>query len=57
MPIGKNVYWETAFLYLNVNEKIYIFNKTVKNILSNFVPHETIMDHGDPSWINEKIKK
>ena len=34
-----------------------IFNKTVLNILSNFVPDEVIVcDDKDPPWFNGKIK-
>ena len=34
-----------------------IFNNTVLNILSNFIPHETIVcDDKDSPWFNDKIK-
>ena len=34
-----------------------IFNKTVLNILSSFIPHEVIVcDDKDPPWFNGKIK-
>ena len=34
-----------------------IFNKTVLNILSNFIPHEVIVcDDKDLPWFNGKIK-
>ena len=34
-----------------------IFNKTVLNVLSNFIPHEVIVcDDKDPPWFNGKIK-
>ena len=37
---------------------VYLFNKTIKNILSNYFPHETITcDDRDPPWINNKIKQ
>ena len=37
---------------------VYLFNKTIKNILSNYISHETITcDDTDPPWINKKIKK
>ena len=32
--------WERSFANLNINDKFYLFNKTIKNILSNFIPHE-----------------
>ena len=48
---------QKAFLNISVNEKVVIFNKTVLNILSYFVPHETIVcDDKNPLWFNNKIK-
>ena len=45
--------WERTFANLDINDKVYLFNKTIKNILSNFIPHETItFDDRDPPWIN-----
>ena len=32
--------WERAFENLSVDEKVCLFNKTIKNILSNYIPHE-----------------
>ena len=34
--------WERSFEKNNVNEKVNIFNTTIKNILPNFIPHEII---------------
>ena len=35
-----------------------MFNKTIKNIMSNYIPHETITsDKRDPPWINKDIKQ
>ena len=49
--------WERAFENKNVDEKVVIFNKTVLNILSNFIPHELIVcNEKDPSWVNSKTK-
>ena len=37
---------------------VHLFNKTIRNILSNYIPHETITcDDRDPPWINSKIKQ
>ena len=37
---------------------VHLFNKTIKNILSNYIPHETITcDDREPPWINSKIKQ
>ena len=38
------------------NRQVSIFNDTILNITSNFVPHKTIIcDDRDPPWINSKI--
>ena len=35
-----------------------MFNKTIKNIMSNYIPHETIIcDNRDAPWINKDIKQ
>ena len=40
-----------------MNQKVHLFNQTIKNILCNFIPHETVTcDDRDPPWINSKIK-
>ena len=36
---------------------VSLFNRTIKNILSNYIPHETIIcDDKDRPWINNNIK-
>ena len=48
--------WDRAFLNTNVNQKVCIFSNTITNILSNFIPHETIVcDDKDPTWLNKAI--
>ena len=50
--------WEKCFANTSVNNKIHMFNKTIKNIMSNYIPHETITcDDRDPPWINKDIKQ
>ena len=50
--------WEKLFRDLNVNERVSIFNKIIKNILSNYFPHETITcDDKGPPWFNKNIKQ
>ena len=35
-----------------------MFNKIIKNITSNYIPHEIIIcDDRDPPWINKDIKQ
>ena len=49
--------WDRAFANKHVEEKVLIFNKTVLNDLSNFMPHEVIVcDDKDRQWFNGKIK-
>ena len=50
--------WERCFANISVNNKVHMFNKTIKNIMSNYIPHETITcDDRDPRWINKDIKQ
>ena len=33
---------------------IFFSNKAVKNIISNYIPHETVtFDDRDPPWVNK----
>ena len=46
------------FTNIDVNEQVNLFNKTVKNIILNYIPHETTTcDDRDPPWINKGIKE
>ena len=48
--------WERAFHRKNINEKVSILNNTINNVLSNFIPHETITcDDKKPPWFNKNI--
>ena len=50
--------WDIRFAHIDVNQKVYLFNQTIKNILCNFIPHETVTcDDCDPPCITNKIKK
>ena len=50
--------WEKSFRNLNINEMVFLFNKTIKNIFSNFIPYEPVTcDDRDPPWINNNIKQ
>ena len=49
--------WLKSFRNLCIKNMVYFFNKTTKNILSNYIPHETITcDDRGPPWINSKTK-
>ena len=47
---------EKAFSNTNINEKVSLFNKTILNILNNYIPHETIICDGKDPWFNSWIK-
>ena len=50
--------WERGFSNLNINEMVSVCHTTIKNIMANFIPHETInCDDRDTPWINNRIKK
>ena len=50
--------WEKSFQNMNVNDMVHLFNRTIKNILPNFIPQETIaFDDRDPPWINSSIRR
>ena len=43
---------------MNVNGMVLLFNRTAKNILHNFTPHEIITcDDRDQPWINISIRR
>ena len=49
--------WDRTFKNSNMKDMVDICTKTILNILSNFIPHQTItIDDKDPPWFNTKIK-
>ena len=49
--------WESALNYIDANDQVSVFNSTILNIVSNFIPNETITcDDQDPPWMNSFIK-
>ena len=50
--------WNFLFSNKSVHEQVTIFNQTLMNIFSNYIPNKLItIDDKDPPWINESIKK
>ena len=46
------------FTNVNVNEKVNLFSKTIKNIIRNYIPHETATcDDRDLPWVYSDIKE
>ena len=49
--------WDRTFVNTNVNEMVFIISKSILNVLSNFISHETLtVDDKDPPWFTKKIK-
>ena len=43
---------------MNVNDMVHLFNRTIKSILRNFIPHETITcDDRNPPLINSSMRR
>ena len=50
--------WNFLFSHKNVHEQVVIFNQTLMNIFSNYIPNKLItVNDKDPPWMNEYIKK
>ena len=50
--------WQKTLGNLNTKDMIFLFNKTIKNIISNYIPHKTVtFDDRDPPWINKDVKQ
>ena len=44
--------WDNRFSHVIVNQKVHLFNQTIKNN-----PHDTVVyDDLDPPWINSEIR-
>ena len=49
--------WESTCTDLDADEQVSVFNDTITNNRSNFVPNEIIIcDNQDPPWMNPHIK-
>ena len=50
--------WTTRFTNIDVNKKVNLFHKTIKNIIRKYIPHETITcDDRGPPWTNKDVKE
>ena len=49
-------HWKRAFFNLDINEMmVSVFNTTIKNIMTNFIPHDIIICYDqDPLCINNR---
>ena len=54
----KNFDWGKAFLNVDANKKLLLFNETILNIIRNLIPHEIVTcDDRDQPWMTRLIKK
>ena len=50
--------WDRSFKYLDHNEIVFLFNRTIKNTLSRYIPHEIIIcNDQDPPWMKDIVKE
>ena len=50
--------WKFMFSGKNIHQQVNIFNKTVINIFSNFIPNRLVtFDDKGPPWMTEKLKE
>ena len=50
--------WNFLFSHKNVHEQVVIFNQTLVNLFSNYIPNKLItIDDKDPPWMNDYIKR
>ena len=55
--IKREIDWESALNYIDANDQVSVFDSTILNIVSNFIPNEFITcDDRDPPWMNSFIK-
>ena len=49
--------WESSLNYLDANDQVSVFNSTIMNIVTNFIPNESITcDDREPPWMSCFIK-
>ena len=49
--------WERSLAEEDINKNVYWFAKTIKNLVSHFIPREKVLcDEKYPPWISKKIK-
>ena len=49
--------WQGSFTNLPINEQVNLFNSTLMNIFSNFIPNKTVtFNDQDPPWFGKKLK-
>ena len=52
------VSWDFLFSDKDVHCQVHIFNTTLINIFSNFIPNKLVtFDHRDSSWMTEHLKE
>ena len=50
--------WQLVFSNKNVQRQVNIFNKSIINIFSNFIPNKHLtFDDKNPPWMTEKLKE
>lgn len=37
--------WEQALTNLNDSDRVAVFNRTILNVMNNYIPHETVINN------------
>ena len=49
--------WKNKLSLIGINDQVALFNETIVDIMSNFIPNETVIfDDRDPPWLNKNVK-
>ena len=49
--------WEKLFQNKNIHDQLKLFNETIVNIVSNYIPNKFITcNDKDPPWLNDHMK-
>ena len=50
--------WEKLFQNKNIHDQLKLFNETIVNIVSNYIPNKFIIcNDKDPPWLNDHTKR
>ena len=53
----KDFDWENKLSLIDISDQVVLFNETIVNTMSNFIPNETMtFDNRDPPWLKQNIK-
>ena len=49
--------WEQTVSNCSIDKKIFVFNDTINNVMSSYIPNETkVSAEENPPWVNAEIE-